>query len=555
MREWRHKIDGSNILYLNRRAKDRFDSWLREYPRATPVVVFCAVLALVLSAAWSVDRADKRIWQTQQQAKVADMVSALERQAASDSAYLSAMGALLANVGNPSPQTFQNYVDRLRGLPDLNGIAGLGWIERFDERDLPDLQRRLAESGSALPRPPASGPPLYWPFYLTSMLEPRAEGDSWSTRIDSQGAAPWAGAVEKVRQTGKISTTGPAAMPAGEPGFLVLAPVRALRGEPDFRGVAFVLLRTADFAQSAIGPRLKGGGRVELFNRFAGGQRRIFEAQEGKQRFGDPISRTVTVFDQRWVLNYEPPERLGLSALSLVILFGGMAFATLLLAYVLLVQRRTADLHALLDVQMMQERERTAFIRELNHRVKNTLANVTSIISLTRNRASNVESFADMLLQRVRALAAGHSLLDSGQWGPADLRAIFSTQLNAHDRAKQISLEGPDVSVSPNDALTIGLAVHELATNSVRFGALSTEAGSLTVRWQIADDNWVQVDWEERGGPPVEPPEKLGFGLSLVQRALAHELRRPIDLVFDPAGFRCRFFFQLRAPRSFQLRN
>ncbi len=97
--------------------------------------------------------------------------------------------------------------------------------------------------------------------------------------------------------------------------------------------------------------------------------------------------------------------------------------------------------------------------------------------------------------------------------------------------------------------------MHELTTNAVRFGALSTDEGRIAVRWHIVEGHWVQVDWVESGGPAVVPPEKLGFGLTLVQRALAHELHRPIELNFEPAGFRCRFFFQLREQRSFQLRR
>jgi two-component sensor histidine kinase len=297
-------------------------------------------------------------------------------------------------------------------------------------------------------------------------------------------------------------------------------------------------------------------GQVEIVQHTPGGEKRIFWSPTHSGPLGGALSKDVQVFDQHWTLRYWPQARSGLSILSMVILFGGAAFALLLLAYVLLVQRRTVDLHAMLDAQLLQERERTAFVRELNHRVKNTLANVTSIISLTRNRTDDVQDFADMLLQRVRALAAGHTLLESGQWGPADLRAIFSTQLVAHDKVgDRIALDGPSVEVVPQDALTIGLAVHELTTNSVRYGALSADQGRISVRWQIIESNWVQVDWEESGGPLVVPPEKLGFGLMLVQRALAHELHRPIDITFDPAGFRCRFFFQLREAKQFQLRR
>lgn len=563
---WRRKIDGQKILHFNRRAKDRFDKWLRDYPRATPVAVFCAALVLVALAAWSVEVAERRIWVAQQQMKVDDIGATLERQAATDSAYLAAMGSLLGNVGDPSPQVFRNYVGQLRGISDLNGVIGLGWIERFEEQDLPDLRRRLrAPSGNR----DADGstvaanfpPPSKWPVYLVGVLEDAAGGATWSTLLDDGAQDPWVPVMDRVLAGGAIATGDwtEGAKTGGRnasPSFVILAPARNPQGEQGLHGVAFGLVRTKDFVAAAIKPDATRGGQVEIIRRTADREAQIFFNKARARRLAEPLTKDFNVFDQRWTLRYWPPARAGLSLLSVVILTGGAAFALLLLAYVLLVQRRTIDLHALLDAQMLQERERTAFVRELNHRVKNTLANVTSIISLTRNRASDVQTFADMLLQRVRALAAGHSLLEGGQWGPADLRAIFSTQLSAHDKAgDRITLEGPDVAVVPQDALTIGLAIHELTTNAVRYGALSNDEGRIQIRWAVMEGNWVQVDWEENLGPAVTAPEKLGFGLTLVQRALAHELHRPIELVFDPAGFRCRFFFQLREARSFQLRR
>lgn len=563
-RHWRRKIDGQRILHFNRRAKDRFDQWLREYPRATPVAVFCAALVLVALAAWSVEVAERRIWVAEQQMKLDDISATLQRQAATDSAYLAAMGSLLGNAGDPSPQVFRNYVGQLSGISALNGVAGLGWIERFEEKDVAALrQRLLAPSGNRdgdRAATAAFSTPRKWPVYLIGMLEAGA-GGKWSTMLDDGEQDPWVLVMDGVLRGGPIATGEwtegeQAGDRSSSPSFFILAPARSPRGEQGLQGVAFGLVRTRDFVAAAIKPDSMRGGQVEITRRTGGGEARIFFAKSGAGRVAEPLVKELDIFDQRWTLNYMPPARAGLSLLSVVILTGGAAFALLLLAYVLLVQRRTVDLHALLDTQMLQERERTAFVRELNHRVKNTLANVTSIISLTRNRASDVQTFADMLLQRVRALAAGHSLLEGGQWGPADLRAIFSTQLSAHDRAgDRVSLDGPDVAVVPQDALTIGLAIHELTTNAVRYGALSNDDGRILIRWSVTEGNWVQVDWEESGGPVVATPEKMGFGLTLVQRALAHELHRPIELVFDPAGFRCRFFFQIREAKSFQLRR
>jgi len=155
----------------------------------------------------------------------------------------------------------------------------------------------------------------------------------------------------------------------------------------------------------------------------------------------------------------------------------------------------------------------------------------------------------------VRALAASHSLLDGAQWGPTDLKALIEAQLGSHDHGQgRIRINGPNVLISPNDALSIGLALHELLTNAVRYGALSAESGHVDISWNIAGEA-IQVHWEEHGGPDVTEPAKRGFGLNLIERALAQELGSPISIAFQPSGLRCQFTIPLRPPRSFRLRN
>ncbi|MBO9574685.1 MAG: CHASE domain-containing protein [Sphingobium sp.] len=549
------------VLFFKRRAQDRFQDWLRDYPRATPIAVFCIALLFVIIAARSVELAERRTWQAAQQAVATDIASGLERKAASDSAYLVTMASLFANVGAPSPETFSAYISRLRVIENLSGVVGVGWIDEVGAGSLPALEARIGTAGFRTLQLKPEAQPSRWPAYLVTMIEPQTAENRRLLGFNMANEGRRMVAMDRARRSGAVTATDNIQLTQDvdqkrSPGFLVVAPVRSVADKNRFLGFVYLPVRTQDFVKAAVRRNLLANGRIELIDPTPQGHETIFSSGSTTGRFGTVPDEKIEVFDQQWILRYAPPAREGFYPLSLVVLFGGSAFSTLLLAYVLLVQRRNGDLHALLDAQLVQEKERAAFIRELNHRVKNTLANVTSMIALSRYRTDNVQVFADTLLQRVKALAAGHSLLDGQQWGPTDLRSIIATQLSAHDSTgERIEIEGPEVMISPNDALTIGLAIHELATNASRYGALSNDEGQVKVHWREVDENWVEVDWQEAGGPPVMQPERLGLGLNLVQRALAHELRRPIEIDFNPEGLHCHFCVQRRVPRSFQLRK
>ncbi|MDZ7882739.1 MAG: sensor histidine kinase [Mycobacterium sp.] len=108
-----------------------------------------------------------------------------------------------------------------------------------------------------------------------------------------------------------------------------------------------------------------------------------------------------------------------------------------------------------------------------------------------------------------------------------------------------ILLDGPELELAPNDALSFGLAVHELATNAAKYGALSVPGGKVTIHWQrgadqaAAEAGWAEVEWQETGGPPVASQRRRGFGTELIEKVVAHELRQPVTLDFAPAGVRC----------------
>lgn len=171
------------------------------------------------------------------------------------------------------------------------------------------------------------------------------------------------------------------------------------------------------------------------------------------------------------------------------------------------------------------EEERRLVTTELSHRFKNCLAVVNSIVSLSARDADTVENFKEALQGRLSAIAGTQELLlDARATGPA-LRQLLEAELKPYGsgNALKISLDGPALSVPAPMAIRLTLALHELATNAAKYGALSRAGGSLTINWQAQEQRGGPVlvlDWKEAGGPPVEQPERRGFGSDLIERCL-----------------------------------
>ncbi|MCW2411650.1 MULTISPECIES: CHASE domain-containing protein [unclassified Sphingobium] len=543
---------------IGKRAKRRFDSWLREYPRATPIGVFLFSLTLVGASAWSVEVASERTRRAAAVMQAGEIVAALQRQAAASSAYFQATSALFLSADGVSPEFFRDFISRLRQDYDFTGVVAIGWARHTTAAELPELTSRMREAGyenfAVNPAPAQSRQPMY----IITIVEPNSLANRRVLGFDIHSDARRAAAIDRALRTRSMAATDPVKLKIDEnadhnTGIVVLLPV-AQNDEGPVNGFIYGAIRVEEFIRAAVKPSLLETGRIEIFDTTPDGQERIFAAGDS-ERVERPLEQRFSLFDQQWSVRFYPAGEHWLYPLTLVVLVGGVSFSMLLLAYILLVQRRNEDLVALVNAQAEREAERAAFVRELNHRVKNSLSNVTSIIALTRRNATDINSFADNLMERVRALAASHSLLDGAQWGPTDLKALIETQLGSHGHARgRIVSDGPNVLISPNDALSIGLALHELLTNATRYGALSADQGEVHLHWSVGDEK-ISVSWEERGGPPVVEPVKRGFGLNLIERALAHELGTPIRIDFLSSGLMCTFDIPLRKPKSFQLRR
>jgi PAS domain S-box-containing protein len=190
------------------------------------------------------------------------------------------------------------------------------------------------------------------------------------------------------------------------------------------------------------------------------------------------------------------------------------------------------------------EERQKVMIDELNHRVKNTLATVQSLATQTARGTSSPEEFRQAFEGRLIAVSHAHDQLTRRHWRNADLRDIVTATTAPYlaPANEQIEIEGESITLTPRASLTLALAFHELTTNASKYGALSRPAGRIDVRWQIdasAKPERLRIEWRERGGPPVSPPERRGFGSRFIEGSVAAELHGTARIDFDPQGLRC----------------
>jgi PAS domain S-box-containing protein len=197
------------------------------------------------------------------------------------------------------------------------------------------------------------------------------------------------------------------------------------------------------------------------------------------------------------------------------------------------------------------EARQRLLLDELNHRVKNTLATVQSLAAQTARGCGSVDEFRARFEPRLLALSAAHDRLTRNQWEGASLRAIAEEELAAHAApGRRLRAEGPDVHLPPRASLSLSLALHELATNAAKHGALSLAGGEVDLRWRTEGQPFptaIALEWRERGGPPVGRPGPEGFGSRLL-RVTARELGGTTDVDFAPHGLAWRLSFPLASP-------
>jgi two-component sensor histidine kinase len=211
-----------------------------------------------------------------------------------------------------------------------------------------------------------------------------------------------------------------------------------------------------------------------------------------------------------------------------------------------------ADLASLLDLaalaaedlerdaqQRVEDEHRAIVMAELDHRVKNVLATVQAMATQSARKTVSLDSFLKTFAGRLKAMAAAQELLTATRWRGAAIGDIVTAELSGLAPG-QARWEGPEFFLAPRSANALSLALHELATNAVKYGALSTETGRVEVTWSETAGGGFSVDWKETGGPSVTPPARRGFGSILLEQVTGRELGGTAHIEFRPDGVRAR---------------
>lgn len=193
----------------------------------------------------------------------------------------------------------------------------------------------------------------------------------------------------------------------------------------------------------------------------------------------------------------------------------------------------TAEKRAVDEIQQSEQRQRL-LAREVDHRAKNILATVLSVVRLTRS--TSIEEFRIAVENRVAALARAHSILAEHSWVGANLRDLIQSEISALDINGRCCLEGPNTSLGPTQVQPLSLVLHELTTNAAKYGALSQPAGTIRITWSEINGGGLVIEWSELGCANVTEPSRRGFGSRLIAATIGHQIEGEMKTLWRPEG-------------------
>ena len=527
-----------------------------------PLAIFLLVAAVTFVSVTAIESGQSVREQAELNRKAQAMVSAIERRAYSNSAFLRAAAALFSAQGDVSGENFRQFVAELRLDADYRGAEGIGWAPAISASQVAETERVLGEgrlmpgqiTPSIVEEPRNQLVPVLF-LQPDTLRNRRALGFDMYSEPVRREALDEATRTERPTATGRVVLVQEGGVE--EPGFLIYMPVfEGSTSNRTLKGFVYSPFNAQEFLTSASELSAGEEAPVRLFDLNERGREQMAELP-GWQADLPTVEREIDLANRRMLLVVQSSAQGTLSPLSMITLLFGLAVASLLMVVVRLLTQQAQEDGRSLEWFAEQNSIRNSLTRELNHRVKNTLANVLSIVALTRRRADNLDDFAEGIDNRIRALSATHDLLTQSEWGTTPIASVVEVELApyAHHRDHTVVIEGPAVELAPNDALSLGLAIHELATNAAKYGALSRAGGKVSVEWTLLSDRLAQIDWTESGGPRVSAPDKRGFGTDLIEKIVAHELRHPVELDFLPTGVRCKLLVPVREPNEFALRS
>ncbi|MAK99100.1 MAG: histidine kinase [Citromicrobium sp.] len=524
-----------------------------------PVLIFLLITAITALSVFAIERGERRREQAVLSETAQVIASSLDQRVNTSGSYLVAGASLISTLDRVPATLFRRFATELRLDADYRGSVGIGWSPIVPRGEIGSFEQLVTrETGTAFKISPLPSEASNFAVPVT-FFQPMLDMNRRAIGYNMYAETRRREAMQEAIRTGRPTATGPLDLVQDREarrGFIVYMPVfePETRGEM-IRGFVYSPFNSQDFLDSVLTREVVGSRGVRLYD----GEPKpanLIASHAPEKMTGNVTRLEVSLADRPMTVEVESARGDALSLLSMITLLFGIAVASLSMLVARLLTQQAHEDQAALDFYAEQNSIRNSLTRELNHRVKNTLANVLSIVALTRRRASSLEDFASGLDGRIRALSATHDLLTQSEWGTTPLLAVLEAELAPYASAAEATLDltGPDVELAPNDALSFGLAMHELATNAAKYGALSVEGGTLKVSWTRLSEDLVEVVWQEGGGPPVPTNRKRGFGTELIEKIVAHELKHPVDLRFESKGVRCVLRVPIRRPTEFRMR-
>lgn len=544
-------------------------AWFHRYPRGWPFLLFIIVSIGTAVSVIAIERADEERRLVELDRNLTEIASAMQRRVTENIALLRAGSALFATQPDVTPQQFAEFSSDLQASGNLYGSLGLGWAPLVRISQTPAFELAKREGGepdfAIFPDPFSANTnagierefatPIVYLEPLTRTNQRAIGYDMYSDPVRRR-AMDAAMDTGRPVASGKVQLVQDKSSRAGAAGFLIYMPVLDTRRRGSVQGFVFSPLRANDFLDSAAELYRNDEIEISVYDNAVSAENLIAQ-RLAPGVTGTSLDRRIDVGNHSWVIRVSDKKAGTLSTTARLTLFFGAITALLVMAIGRLITRRAAEDRRVLEWLSRQSAIRNSLTRELNHRVKNTLANVLSIAALTRRRSTNIDDFTESLTARIRALSATHDLLSQSDWSDAPLGEIVRSELAPYMDGSEshVVMNGPDIKLAPNDAMSLGLAIHELATNAAKYGALSTASGRVHVTWSLTGAEQADIHWREEGGPPVKEPTRRGFGRDLIEKIVAHELRSEVDLHFLPGGVECRLKVPVRTSREFTLRN
>lgn len=531
--------------------------------RFLPVLTFLAIAAVGLAMAGFTFLARQEASRLRFQSVVDSGYNRIESTIFLNLAVLrSARAFFQAQDGEVSRQEFRAFFDGLEIDANFDGLRGIGYLGLFDAGETGRIREYLqVEHGIDRDLRPETGDTLLAPVLLFEPLQ-SYEGIGYDMLSEPMRREAILAAMgdSGPHVSGKILLGEHSGLDSNTPGFLVFlrvdAPSHAGEASTGPAGILFATFRANELYQRALARNPLLPLALEIYDGHVNPDRMLFRSAAPPADPGDDgvlVIRSMQVGDREWILLFRPSTSFDLPTLHGDLL-SLIAFSLLLAAAMALAvryrERAYATAAALHESAERSLQEKDLMLQEMKHRNKNQIARILAIARQTASGSASLEDFTASFSARLQSMASALDLLTRSRWQKADLGELLRNELSqvfGEDLPEDL-LAGPQVLLNEKATQTLGLAVHELATNALKYGKAGDAVDMLKVRWSIERQDGRQIlvlNWRESGLDRLAPPAASGFGTRLIDMGVRDELKGSIERTYHPNGLEVEIRFPL----------